>query len=406
MDIKKPEDIIDMPDDKLDEITINKLQSLLENEEDSNSSNTPDNEVITVNDDDSVDISSPDNDLSDNDNETEGSDIDTELSDDTSDNEDYVDQDNNTEDEEESNQESEDQEPSEEEDVQDNTDEDITDYKSAYEEVKNQLSRILSPFKANGKMIQVDSVDDAIQLMQMGANYSEKMAKLKPYLKIVKTLENEGLLDEEKINLLVEAGKGKPEAIKKLVAEYGIDTFDFDPDKDKDYKPDNHQVSDKVVELEMVIEQLSQDPQFNDTLDKLLPNLDESSKQAITENPVILQTLHQHVVGGIFDQVAAQVAKMRALGQLPLTTSFVEAYAAVLQQMQQQGAFNNTQNTTKEAQRVKPKKAKPSNVRKKKSAAPVRSNAGNSNTSISQDDILNMSDEEFEKVSQRLFKTI
>ena len=42
------------------------------------------------------------------------------------------------------------------------------DYKALYEQVT-------APFKANGKTISIQSVEEATQLMQMGANYTKKM---------------------------------------------------------------------------------------------------------------------------------------------------------------------------------------------------------------------------------------
>ena len=56
--------------------------------------------------------------------------------------------------------------------------ESAVDYKTEYE-------RLLAPFKANGRDISVKGVDDAITLMQMGANYNKKMAALKPNLKLL-----------------------------------------------------------------------------------------------------------------------------------------------------------------------------------------------------------------------------
>ena len=65
---------------------------------------------------------------------------------------------------------------------------DTIDYKAEYE-------RLTQSFKANGKEIAVANVDEAISLMQMGANYNKKMAALKPNLKLLKLLENNKLLD-------------------------------------------------------------------------------------------------------------------------------------------------------------------------------------------------------------------
>ena len=56
-------------------------------------------------------------------------------------------------------------------------------------QVDEDYKRILQPFKANGTEVQVRSVDEAIQLMQMGANYTKKMQALQPNLKVLKTLE-------------------------------------------------------------------------------------------------------------------------------------------------------------------------------------------------------------------------
>lgn len=72
---------------------------------------------------------------------------------------------------------------------------------------EQEYKRILAPFKANGKEVEVKSVDDAITLMQMGANYQKKMAALKPNLKILKILENNGLLDEGKLSFLIDLDK-------------------------------------------------------------------------------------------------------------------------------------------------------------------------------------------------------
>ena len=44
--------------------------------------------------------------------------------------------------------------------------------------MKEVYNKVFAPFRANGKEIQVKSVDDVISLMQMGANYNKKMASI------------------------------------------------------------------------------------------------------------------------------------------------------------------------------------------------------------------------------------
>ena len=104
------------------------------------------------------------------------------------------------------------------------------DYKAEYE-------RLTQPFKANGKEIKVNSVEDAVELMQMGANYSKKMAALKPHLKLIKMLDKHGLMDESKLSYLIDLNGKNPEAIAKLVKDSGLDPMEMDENKADDYKP-------------------------------------------------------------------------------------------------------------------------------------------------------------------------
>lgn len=61
-----------------------------------------------------------------------------------------------------------------------------------------------TPIKANGKEITIDSVDDAIKFIQMGANYYKKVEQLKPAQKIVSMLEKAQLLDESKLSFAID----------------------------------------------------------------------------------------------------------------------------------------------------------------------------------------------------------
>ena len=95
------------------------------------------------------------------------------------------------------------------------------DYEAAYK-------RIMAPFKASKRMMQVDNIDDAISLMQKGADYHNKMKTLSPNLKIVSTLEKERLLDQSKLNNLIDLSKKDPKAIAQLLKDSGIDPLDID----------------------------------------------------------------------------------------------------------------------------------------------------------------------------------
>ena len=62
------------------------------------------------------------------------------------------------------------------------TDTEEVDYQEFY-------SQVMKPFKANGKMVELRSPDEAVQLMQMGSNYTQKMQEIASARKLLKTLE-------------------------------------------------------------------------------------------------------------------------------------------------------------------------------------------------------------------------
>ena len=267
------------------------------------------------------------------------------------------------------------------------------DYKAAY-------TKVLAPFKANGKTIQVDSAEDAVTLMQMGANYSQKMATLKPHLKIVKMLENNGLLDEQKLNQLIEVGKGNPNAIRKVVADNKLDAYEFNSEEDAKYTPNNYSVNDSELELDMVIKELEAEPEFNRTATIVGQQWDAASKQIILQNPSYLRTIHRDVASGKFDIVQAEVDKQRMLGKLPAELSKFEAYGTVAYQMD-----NQQQNQAKILAAPVPTKPK-EQIRSaaKKAIAPTKKVSTDSKSNL---DVLSMSDEEFEAATRKgLFKTI
>lgn len=199
-----------------------------------------------------------------------------------------------------------------------NSDTNELDYKAEYE-------KLLAPFKANGRDIKVDSVDEAIQLMQMGANYNKKMSALKPNLKLLKTLENNGLLSEAKINYLIDLEKKNPEAIKQLIKESGIDPLDIDLNSDAEYTPNTYTVDDKRVELDSVLEEIKDTPVFNDTIDVISNKWDEASRQVIVDNPFVIRLINEHIQNGVYAQITGIMEKRRMLGQLE-GMSDIEAY--------------------------------------------------------------------------------
>jgi hypothetical protein len=265
-----------------------------------------------------------------------------------------------------------------------------------YEALHNQL---LQPFKANGSEMSVNSVEEAQKLMQMGANYSKKMAALKPNLKLMKMLENNELLDESKLSLLIDVASGNPEAISQLVRDNEIDPLTINTSEENKYTPKNHTVGDHQVELDEVISRIQDTASFSDTMEVVSSKWDESSKRDIASNPNQLEVINAHVSNGTYAKVQAEVDRIKVFGGLQGVSDF-DAYKQVGEQLFKAGKIT-IDGTPKPTENIvvptKPKAKKSDNLRKdkRKAASPVK-NSGKSKEKKFDFNPLAMTDEEFE----------
>lgn len=264
------------------------------------------------------------------------------------------------------------------------------DYKGFYEQV-------MAPFKANGNTVQLRSPQEVVKLMQMGANYTQKMQHLAPYRKKVQMLQKANLLDDDKLNYLIDLSQGNPEAVKKLIRDSKLDPMDLDIyGEQKQYVPSNHTVSDAEMQLQTTLDELTSTPEGLQTVN-LARGWDQASLSEIGKDPSILATLHEQRMNGVYDFITKEMQHQKMLGNLPDNIPFLQAYKAVgdfclqqLQQKQQQqqqavanlpkGTLNQGNNTNNSAQA--------------KSAAPSGRSRKAASTFV---DPFSLSDEEFEK---------
>lgn len=276
-----------------------------------------------------------------------------------------------------------------------------TEAESGVADAQAQLNKLFAPFKANGRDIKIDSVDEAIKLMQQGANYNKKMAALKPSLKVLKMLENNGLLDEQKITYLIDLDKKNPDAISKLIKESGIDPLDVNTQEEPKYTPGNYSVSDAQVNLDAVLDSIEHTPTYNRTMTVILDEWDDNSKRALANEPNLIPLINEHVANGIFDTIASEMMKQRALGNLS-GLSDLQAYEAIGKQLAAQGAFNKK--LTQEPVEVKPKVPTQDDTEraaKRKAASPSKQTQTTKEPDLNP---LSMSDEEFEKAFNSKFR--
>jgi len=269
--------------------------------------------------------------------------------------------------------------------------------------------RLLAPFKANGREIQVKSVDDAIALMQMGANYNKKMAGLKPNLKLLKLLENNGLLSEDRIGFLIDVSKKDPTAISKLVKDSGIDPMDLDAEKASAYKPTTRTVDDREIDLDNVLTDLEGSQAYTRTLEIVGTKWDAASKRTVADNPELMRVIHDHVDRGFYDLIAAELESERTFGRLK-GLSDIEAYKQVGDAIHARGGFKHLENPGAKKTKApvivepKPSKAEDDKLKDKRRAASSTKPAAPKSSGLPKDfNPLAMSDEEFSKHADSKF---
>lgn len=275
------------------------------------------------------------------------------------------------------------------------TEEVTVDFEAAYK-------RLTAPFKANGREIQVKDVDDAIALMQMGANYNKKMAALRPHLKLMKLLESNGLMSEEQIGFLIDVQRKDPAALSKLIKDSGVDPMELDTSKADDYRPTVRTVDDREIELDQVLQDIQHSPTYSKTLNVVSQQWDGASKQVIANQPQLLQVINSHMENGIYDLIQTELENERMYGRLT-GLSDIEAYRKVGDAIQARGGFNHIRPSVNTVPaRTPPVSKKPSQEQIQKTNERKRSASTSTAAPTQQAKDFNplaMSDEEFAKLA-------
>lgn len=288
---------------------------------------------------------------------------------------------------EEGTQEDADEDTTKEVDVKDTGDTNVDELKKFYEE-------ITAEFKANGKMMKISDPSDIKALMQQGINYSKRMAELKPSMGILRTLEQHGLMSNDKISYLIDLHNKDPKAIAKLVKDSGIEAYDIENEDTEGYVPVN-----KVQEeskFQSVVDELKPSPGFNDLLNTVATSWDNDSQQFIVNNPNVLRVLDKQVQSGEFNKIVEAVEYERLCGRLR-DVPFIEAYSIVENKLNVGTEQSEVKNVKPAFTAPRPKPVtKTNNSKKRKVAAP---NA-NTNEQSSSFDPLSVSDEEIMKIAE------
>lgn len=271
------------------------------------------------------------------------------------------------------------------------------------EEATAFFMKVMTPIKANGKTIELRTPEEAIQLMQQGANYTQKMQAIAPHRKMLTMLQNNSLLDEDKLSFLIDLEKGNPEAIQKLLKDKNVDVLALDTESEPTYLGGNHKVSDNEVAFQTNLSELSSTSEGKETLQTINSTWDDASKEVLWGEPGLMPVIHAQRANGIYDRIVTEMDRRRTLGQIAPETSFITAYRTVGDDLMKSGGFDDL------APKVEPKPAAPAPVAvattaaapkavvengdKASAASPTRSTPKPAKAIVNP---LAMSDEEFE----------
>lgn len=198
---------------------------------------------------------------------------------------------------------------------------------------------VMAPFKANGQMLQLKTPEEALKLMQMGAHFTRKMQAIQPHRKVLTMLENNGLLDEDRLSFLIDLEKKNPDAIKKLIKDSGLDPLEIDTTVEPQYRAGSHKVTDAEVNFKTALEDITSTSEGTEALRHFNDKWDDASKDAVWGDPSLLSTMATQKANGIYDRIEAEIDRRRTLGAIGPETSFINAYKVVGNELNVAGAF-------------------------------------------------------------------
>ena len=200
--------------------------------------------------------------------------------------------------------------------------------------------KVMAPIKANGKTIELRTPEEAIQLMQQGANYTQKMQAIAPHRKLLTMAQNNGI-DEDKLSFAIDVLNGNPEAIQKLLKDKEIDVLALDTESEPTYLGGSHKVSDNEVAFQSNLTELSSTSEGKETLQTINSTWDDASKEVLFGEPGLMPVIHAQRTNGIYGRIVDEMDRRRTLGQIPAEIPFINAYRLVGDDLMKSGGFND-----------------------------------------------------------------
>lgn len=275
-------------------------------------------------------------------------------------------------------------------------------------------------FKANGKDYEFTSneiVDQFPKIFGQAMDYTKKMQTIKPWRKTIDAIEGANLSHND-VNLMIDVLKGDKDAITEVLKRTGTDALDLDTAEDSTYVANDYGRDDSALAINDIVNDISRDVEYATTHSILSKEWDDSSWNAMVEDPNMIKLLHEDVKSGMYQRLQPIVDKIKVIdggGKSDLDyykQAAQQHFTQVAQQKAQadriatQQAAKEAEKAAAEAKQARLEKAKAQSAQrtatkqasaKRKAAAPTRTVANQGVT-----DYLDDSDEAFDEWYKRL----
>lgn len=236
-------------------------------------------------------------------------------------------------------------------------------------------------FEIAGQKIVLNSEEELKAMLSKGA---ESISKQDKSLELESEIIKQGKLTADDLKLLIDAKNGDAKAIAKLAKNSNIDILDVDSDDADNYVPTF--APNIVSDVERVAREISADTEHAAQFTSIASNLPNDFKTAIMSNANDLKVFSEHVKTGLAQKIIPEAMKLVYTKGM----SFSDAYVAVGSDMVK------VKEQPKQEERILTDREK--ELRKKASESGNNQSNGGKKT-LTVDDIANMSDEDFEKLT-------
>lgn len=195
---------------------------------------------------------------------------------------------------------------------------------SAFETALEALKSEGVDFK--GTKVKIKDGDELLKLVQKGLGSNKRMQEIKPKLKLMAMLEENGLASEDKLNLIIDAVARKDKtAFGKLLRDSNIDALDID---DSQYVGKDYSIPESQFDLQVLLDENKDSPVYGDTITSIKA-YDAASKEMIGKQPERFLTILADKESGVYSQIENIVKAEQMKGNFS-GIGFLAAYEQVV----------------------------------------------------------------------------